>query len=208
LELADDIAYGVHDLEDAIGLRLIRRQNFKEWFEEEDRESKIRPLLEDNFQCKFDTFLENLFDKGSEARKHAIGHIVNFFVEKAVFVRSNPNFSEPLFQYQAVFEKKDDVGEILEILKQVVIDLVIKSTSVQQLEFKGQKMVTELFDAFATDPGRLLDERYFKKTIRGGGKDSTARVICDYISGMTDEYATKRYQQLFEPRVGSVFDRL
>jgi dGTPase len=85
---------------------------------------------------------------------------------------------------------------------------VIKSTAVQQLEFKGQKLVTELFEVFATDPKRLLDSRDFKRTIQGGGSIPTARVICDYIAGMTDEYATKRYQQLFEPRVGSVFDRL
>jgi dGTPase len=93
-------------------------------------------------------------------------------------------------------------------LKEIVVALVIKSTPVQQLEFKGQKIVSELFSAFATDPKRLLDPRDYKKTIQGGGATATPRVICDYIAGMTDEYATKRYQQLFEPRVGSVFDRL
>jgi dGTPase len=96
----------------------------------------------------------------------------------------------------------------LGILKGLVADLVVKTTQVQQLEFKGQKIVTELFEAFATDPKRLLDPRDYKETVQGGGRIPTPRVICDYISGMTDEYATKRYQQLFAPRIGSVFDKL
>lgn len=38
----------------------------------------------------------------------------------------------------------------------LVKDKVIKSTNVQQLEFKGQKLVIELFEALASDPLRLL----------------------------------------------------
>jgi dGTP triphosphohydrolase len=34
------------------------------------------------------------------------------------------------------------------------------------------------------------------------------RVICDYIAGMTDEYATRMYERLFMPRQGTVFQRL
>ena len=34
------------------------------------------------------------------------------------------------------------------------------------------------------------------------------RVICDHISGMTDQFLLKTYERLFSPRMGSVFDRL
>ncbi|MCA0930178.1 anti-phage deoxyguanosine triphosphatase [Ruegeria profundi] len=211
MELADDIAYGVHDLEDAIGLGLIRRKDFVDWFKKKEgnmRISAIQPLLDVFFDGSFDTFQKRLFDEGSGTRKHAIGRMVGFCVEGTQFVESNPNFSEPLFRYQAIFDHDAGVKSALGVLQEVVVDLVIKSTPVQQLEFKGQKMVTELFNAFATDPKRLLDPRDFAQTIQDGGETTTARVICDYIAGMTDEYATRRYQQLFEPRVGSVFDRL
>lgn len=210
MELADDIAYGVHDLEDAIGLGLIRRKQFIDWFEKDGKHRKDRllSLLDQCFAGSFDEFVACLFDKGSEMRKQAIGRMVGFCVEGTVLHEKNDTMSEPLFQYQAEFDKGNGVKEALGQLQAIVVDLVIKSTPVQQLEFKGQKMVTELFEAFATDPKRLLDKRAYRETIQGGGSTPTARVICDYIAGMTDEYATTRYQQLFEPRFGSVFDKL
>ncbi len=34
------------------------------------------------------------------------------------------------------------------------------------------------------------------------------RVICDFIAGMTDDYAAKFYEKFFTPNKGSIFDRL
>ncbi|MEH6521571.1 anti-phage deoxyguanosine triphosphatase [Sulfitobacter sp.] len=213
MELADDIAYGVHDLEDAIGLKLVRHQTFCKWYEETDKETGkprtelMKPFLDVHHAGEFADFAEHLFNVDTHARKRVIGHLVGFFVQRAKLIRQiEPVFKHDIFGYQAVFEK--DIEEALRTLKEIVVELVIKSTPVQQLEFKGQKIVAELFAVFATDPKRLLELRDYRRTIQGGGDIPTPRVICDYIAGMTDEYATKRYQQLFEPRVGSVFDRL
>ncbi len=68
--------------------------------------------------------------------------------------------------------------------------------------------MTELFHAFQTDPKRLLPTRDAASYEEAPDDRRKMRVICDYIAGMTDEYATKRYEQLFTPRAGSVFDRL
>lgn len=213
MELADDIAYGVHDLEDAIGLKLIRQQTFCEWYEREDentgrpRKELIEPFLEKHHDGNIREFAAELFNRSTQNRKRVIGQLVGFFVERAKLIRlQEPDFKNDIFGYQAVFDK--DIEEALRTLKEIVVELVIKSTAVQQLEFKGQKIVAELFTVFATDPKRLLDPRDYGRSIQGGGETPLPRVICDYIAGMTDEYATKRYQQLFEPRVGSVFDRL
>jgi dGTPase len=34
------------------------------------------------------------------------------------------------------------------------------------------------------------------------------RVLCDFVSGMSDDYATRLYAKLFSPYYGSIFDRL
>ncbi|MDX0829114.1 dNTP triphosphohydrolase [Sinorhizobium medicae] len=213
MELADDIAYGVHDLEDAISLKLIDIERFFDWLGGNDddtgkkRKELLKPYLDENHEGSLQNFGHELFRKGSRHRKHEISMLVGYFVERCTMVKdSELGFTSDIFRWKAALP--ECYSNAMRVLKGLVADLVVKTPQVQQLEFKGQKIVTELFGAFATDPKRLLDPRDFKKTIQGGGDTPTPRVICDYIAGMTDEYATKRYQQLFEPRVGSVFDRL
>lgn len=85
---------------------------------------------------------------------------------------------------------------------------MILSPGVQQLEFKGQRIVIELFEALFTDPERFLPESTKNTYLDTGGEEAKMRVICDYVAGMTDEYAAKVYERIFCPHHGSVFDRL
>ena len=213
MELADDIAYGVHDLEDAIALKLIDRHSFEKWFKEEDcngeiREHRLQPLLDTHFGAKFSSLTERLFDK-PHIRKRAIGRMVAFFV-KSVQI-SGPLADQikcPLLHYRAELGNRENEIKALKALKDIVGGLVINRPEVQQLEFKGQQIVTKLFEAFVTDPQRLLEDHDYERTTEGGGDTPTERVVCDFIAGMTDGYAITRYRQLFIPRAGSIFDRL
>ncbi|MEC8374789.1 MAG: dGTPase, partial [Pseudomonadota bacterium] len=71
---------------------------------------------------------------------------------------------------------------------------------------KGQLVVMELFEAFASDPARLLPEntqvRWRNEQDAGNGM----RVLADYISGMTDEFATRLYASIFSPKQGGIQD--
>ena len=204
MELADDIAYGVHDLEDAIALNLMTRPSFENWMTDCHHEDSLEPLLDRHFGGNLDTLVKKLFGATHE-RKHAIGQMVGFFVG-AIIINTERTFAHPLFKYQAILGCS--ARKALDTLKEIVRSFVIDRPEVQQLRFKGQKIVTELFHAFATDPKRLLDESDYQRSRDGGGHIPIKRVICDYIAGMTDDYAIRRYQQLFVPHSGSVFDRL
>jgi dGTPase len=72
----------------------------------------------------------------------------------------------------------------------------------QQIEFKGQKLIIEMFGAFASDPMRLLPENTqvrWQELYESTGCGN--RVICDYIAGMSDEYAYKVHNRLFSSQV-------
>ena len=73
----------------------------------------------------------------------------------------------------------------------------------QAVEYKGQQIVMELFEAFASDPYRLLPENTKERWRLAQDKkdDVQMRIICDYISGMTDEFAAKLYHSLFTPKI-------
>jgi dGTPase len=93
----------------------------------------------------------------------------------------------------------------LDALQNLITKAVIKSPSVQHLEFKGQGMVVAVFEAMQSDPDRLLPSDALAQYQKSNGD---LRVICDFVAGMTDTYLLKTYERLFSPRMGSVFDKL
>lgn len=103
---------------------------------------------------------------------------------------------------------EEPFAQLQKQLEKVIVTLVIKSPNVQHLEFKGQRIVIELFKALEMDPERFLPESTFKTYIQAKNEKAQKRVICDYIAGMTDEYAAKLYERIFCPHRGSVFERL
>ncbi|AQS35967.1 hypothetical protein Sps_00774 [Shewanella psychrophila] len=199
MELADDIAYAVHDLEDAIVMGIV---NPDQW--QMDVGSKLS-CSEDNWiRDEFCSIGTKLFSNKHHLRKDAIGTLVNGFVT-AIDIQINPDFEENLLRYNAGLD--NNFSEALEILKQFVFKYVIRKPEIQMLEYKGQQIVMELFEAFESDPERLLpintQERWRNSTNKGL---NSHRVIADYISGMTDEFAARLHQQLFSPNAGSMIE--
>lgn len=198
MEIADDIAYGVHDLEDAIALRLV---NERVW--QSEVVAKLQdPLKKLPLSAKINEFTAHLFSGENRIRKKAISVLVNYFVTNSEVVKLNV-FTHNLLDYHAKMQHL--AREELNILQEFVINNVIKTPEVQTLEYKGQQMIVKLFDTIANNPSRLLPRKYFDKYKLEG---DNLRVICDYIAGTTDDYATRLYHKIFTPSSGSIFDKL
>lgn len=208
MELADDISYSLHDLEDAISLGMITRTDWEDHNQAQEKDSNV--LKEERFNsCGFNsiTIAEKLFSKESYQRKDQIGDLVNFFITNIeVKTSAISSASCNLIKWNAVLNKEHRL--LLDHIFELVENKVIKSTNVQQLEFKGQKLVMELFDTLASDPKRLLPSSTLSRYERQDSDSKRMRVICDYVSGMTDDYATRLYEKLHSPYKGSIFDRL
>lgn len=204
MDLADEISYSLHDLEDAISLGMITKNIWNEYFSE--KEDVISACHSKHFNESFEELAEHLFSS-SHKRKKCIGKLVNLFITNVEVVVQNPDFSHSLLKNKV--QLPNNLEALRDIIFQLVLKKVIKHENVQQLEFKGQKLIVEIFEVLATDPERFLPEspknRY--KEISENNSAAKFRVISDFISGMTDDYATKFYEKLFSPRRGSIFDR-
>ncbi len=200
MNLADDISYGVHDLEDAIHMKLITRSDWEKWT------SDIMSELDRNWLKRFELQdIDNrLFGAKKWEVKNAIGALIKAFIA-AIDIQEECNFSHPLLRMRAKIDTEAD--KLLAQMKKLVVVEVIKSPQVQTLEYRGQQIVIELFQALSSDPHRLLPSDTVGK-LEGRNNGETLRVITDHISGMTDEYATKIYERLFVPRQGSVFQKM
>lgn len=204
MDAADDIAYGVHDLEDAIALGLVSKDAFAAALQDKC------PSFLDALKAKYpgesenDVFaqmIDGLFG-GDASRKRFIGRLVHHFLTAVEFVE-RPEFSLPFLRWCVRVASPQRV--FLDVLQDFVVREVITSPAVQHLEFKGQGMVVAVFEAMQADPRRLLPRDELAKFEAAGGD---LRVICDYVAAMTDTHLLKTYERLFSPRMGSVFDHL
>ncbi len=62
---------------------------------------------------------------------------------------------------------------------------------------KAAIIVQEMFEIFIQDPGMLPDS--WQKWAAKGDDSQTARVIADYIAGMTDRFALDEHRKLVDP---------
>jgi len=190
MEIADDIAYGIHDLEDAIAMGIVTKSLWQE--------KVATQLVEINGFCLIDQLSEltnNLFSNKNYKRKDAIGALVNALITSIKIEVVDEKFVDPLLAYNAYLE--ESMFQVLEILKQFVLNYVIKSPDLQILEYRGQQIVMELFEAFNAGPLRFLPEQV-KETYRQQVDPShQKRVIADYISSLTDNHALRLHASLF-----------
>lgn len=205
MDIADDIAYGVHDLEDAIALKLVSEKDFEDLVPIALAGSFINDLAARGQGVDYASFVKGLF-ADSVSRKHYIGRLVHYFIT-SIEMHEMPGFAHPLLKYRLRINSA--ASPLLKALKKFVAKKVILSPKVQQLEFKGQRMVIAAFEVFSSEPKAFLPPDVYALYDACGKNDKTGlRVICDYISGMTDSYLMKTYDRLFSPHMGSVFDKL
>lgn len=203
MDVADEIAYGVHDFEDGVALHLITR---------DDWESTVKPMYDPVWAASInlspqDKIADQLFSKGknaADARKRAIGSLVSALISSVRLEKRNI-FEHPLLEYMVSYEGPAKV--LQQSLQKVIFHNIIDSQPVQTLEYRGAVNLLALFRAIESDPEHLLGG-IFRERIQGADGPTTLRVIADYIAGMTDEYATKLFERMFVPRHGTIFDRL
>jgi dGTPase len=107
MDVSDDIAYSVHDLEDAIALGLIGEKAFRAFIKEEDCAlflSNLKHKYASEFgNDVYDRFVSQLFGS-SKDRKHFISRLVHHFVTN-VEIETAEELEEPLIRYRARIAK-------------------------------------------------------------------------------------------------------
>jgi dGTPase len=204
VELADDIAYGTHDVEDAFFSRLIEpeailsylpKEKFQNPATQESYASLIVAMGRGGGASRRDAVHEK-----KQAASALIGRLIG-----AAELTHDIRFEHPRLRWRATLPH--DHRLTLEALKRSVYDLVINGPAVQSLEYRGGIIIRKMFDAFIDSP-ELLSGKHGHLLREADTEAQRVRVLADFISGMTDNYAERMYNRLFQPGSGSVFDRL
>lgn len=88
----------------------------------------------------------------------------------------------------------EPVQEATTRLRSFMFDRVYVGSIAKKEEAKAERLIQELFETFMKKP-EMLPEDYLK-TIEAEGLE---QVVLDYIAGMTDRYAVKKFKEIYVP---------
>ncbi len=124
MELADDIAYGVHDLEDAI---VTGTASLEHWRRLAEPEMATLPA---DIASALKHISQKLFIPEHHIRKDAIGALVNLLITSIELYQSLPNTQDLLIRYNARLPEPQQ--QLLQLLKNFVYEAVILSPEVRK----------------------------------------------------------------------------
>ena len=90
-------------------------------------------------------------------------------------------------------------GEAMKTLREFMFEFVYRNPVAKGEEGKAQDMLRRLFEYYMGDPDKLPAEFQEIRLEEG-----TERAVCDYIAGMTDEYALEKFGDAFIPMAWTV----
>lgn len=201
MDWADDTAYAINDLVDSISGGFINIAKLSKWkqnnckTEEEEKivDAIIDWIKEDNYKQKF-------------------GAQIGEFIVACSVKKRNTFMDKHTNRYMFELIVPEEIKNRVEVYKKISVELVFRSPTLHQIEFKGNSMLEKVF--------KLLEENYILESttnkllpdfndriIRSeSDKKRRARMICDYIAGATDSYAMRIYRRLFDPDYSSLTD--
>lgn len=193
--LADEIAYHNHDMDDGVraGLLTLPQLRAVPLFahhhdEVMARYSQLTPRQErhETIRRIINTLVVDL-NAHSRARLDAAGPVGLDAVRE---------HGEPLIAFSP------EIRAQTQAMRQFLHANLYRHPQVHRVMSKAQRVVRELFEAFIADP-RLLPASDFA-TVEAAeaaeGPSGRARCVADYIAGMTDRYALDEHERLFDLR--------
>jgi len=194
--VADDVAYNHHDLHDGLRAGLFTEKDLCEL-----------PMIGERFET-VDRLYPGL--DATRRRHEALRRVFGVMVEDVIAVAQNRlaslcpqtvddirgmegpiiRFSKPLYQS-------------LKVVKMFLFERMYRAPSVVVERKRVTAMVNALFPLFMERPD-LLPEDWHEDVARAqarGNEGATelARVVLDYVAGMTDRFAIQEYHRLIDP---------
>ena len=192
--LADEIAYSNHDVDDGIRAQLLDLAALRE----------VRM-----FRRQYDAVVA-LYPRLGERRlvHETIRRMINYIVvdlirtTQAQLARAQPrSIDDVRAQAQPLAMLSDTCQQEQLELKEFLREHVYRHYKVLRMTSKARRVVQQLFDAFFKDVSLMPTEHrdHAREAEKAQGLSGRARAVADYIAGMTDRYAILEHRRLLEP---------
>jgi dGTPase len=187
--LADDIAYNNHDIEDGLRAKLFEVEQlfdlpivgdiFKEVMKKYGKLEEQR-LIHEAIRRLMSQMIDDLV-------KVTKGNITKYNIETGDDIRNLPT---------AIVEFSQTMNNANDQLKKFLFANMYKHYKINRMTSKAKRVVKELFTLYFNEPECLPTE--WRNLAEGAKSKATAIIVSDFIAGMTDRFAFKEYQSLFD----------
>ncbi|MGQ0833590.1 MAG: deoxyguanosinetriphosphate triphosphohydrolase [Gammaproteobacteria bacterium] len=192
--LADEIAYNNHDVDDGVRAGLIDAADL--------RESALFRREHDSVRQRYPGMNDRRVVH--ETIRRMINLVVVDLIEttQARLDEAKPqDIDDVRKRSRPLVALSDGVGRAHLELKEFLRERVYRHFKVLRMTAKARRVLQELFDAFFDDV-RLMPPEHrdvATRAERAQGISGRARAVADYVAGMTDRYAILEHRRLFEP---------
>ena len=187
INVADEIAYNNHDIDDGLESNLIDRDELREvpiWQEVFSRVERRYPQA--TLQAKTYTAISSLIGL---LIQDVVGQTLQEIKRHGIkSVNDARGLGQTLVSYSSAVRKESG------LLKDFLHERLYHHWRVERMRIKAERFITELFKAYVETPA-LISGRYRRRR----EEESVPRMVCDYIAGMTDRFALDEYKKLFDP---------
>ncbi len=193
--LADEIAYNNHDIDDGLRAGLI------------DLEALCEETMFGSIYCevqrRYPTAARSVLRH--EAGRRLINLLITDLVEyssariAAAGIRSLADVRQ---HPEALAAHSPEMVHAIRKLKAFLMANLYRHPRVHRQAEKAKRTVRQIFALLFADP-QLLPRKHQQRLGEAGDLRRRARIVADYIAGMTDRFAIAEYEHLFNPRAGA-----
>ncbi|WP_297323091.1 deoxyguanosinetriphosphate triphosphohydrolase [uncultured Bartonella sp.] len=187
--IADDIAYNAHDIDDGLRSGLLDLEQLKSIAITADILGEINRQYPDLDRIR--TGYELVRRQITFMVEDVIGYSLKLIEELAPSnIADIHNAGRKLISFSPDMANKEQQ------LKQFLFANLYHHDFVLERRHEAEKIVSGLFDCYLHSPQAMPEEWY--KTAVDRALSKRARIIADFLSGMTDNYALREYRRLFD----------
>ena len=202
MDWADDTAYSINDVADGIRAGFINLQSLERWASNETLDAVGKAHVE--YLC------ETIHKNRVEPR---LNKLIGTCIRAGRLVPAAKFLSPSTRRHAFALEVDPAIRAQTEVNKRIALDLVFLTPNLQQMDHKAGFILTRLFkvlqERYIENDGKglhLLPPEVERQIAQASDKRLRARLVCDWIANMTDNFAFRTYRRLFDAQFGSITD--